>query len=693
MAVLVLNPALSSAVLAAATGTNGTREQGVVQAVNGSSGFNSGQVRIRFYQNTTLRATQVHAAGSLDLSSTPKLFIAGAPVSWSLSAAGTVNRIVLERPSDNTELIQLDGTDLGVTNIPTGCTGVRWSAPGFRLAARVGLDVGDVPTNTTAPSITAYNGASATAVGSMLMVNPGTWTKDVDDTSSWQVDPYNNPGRQPPRPMKFALVRRYQWLRNGSPIADQVGLTYNTTSADAGQNISVRETVTQVLKNPIGQSQNANGNREWIESTTEYTATSAAVIPSGTQNSALVYSNNLTYVGSFRFQNYGDVTGNYGQDSLQYSGNAVAYDPAGNGGNGSLFIVNGAGRTFEYSIPTPSSLANPSSLPVATVLQPPVGDGGFKAAIEAVGGPAGFMGGVIHNGQLIQSAAALYTNDTTAVSHVRRARTLATTGIQRCRLTTTVSGQTQTGRFTAGSMCLVPTAVGSQKNWQTALGGPVLTGVTNISISTSTNTGPPAYAFDPDAIATAGGGDVSAVALATYPAGWELDGDPGSFGSFKRIFNWSSLGYGADAKLIPFGTQSLLHFGHGTTGRDGYNDSQSYEFFNYAPEFGGFESNVFDTGNQQSRGPFAYPYHPCVWAYNLQDLEDARLGLRDPRTIRPYGKFSFFSPYWTNPRGRYGINGGCYDPQRRRIYLINTEVLSFGDPICMVYEVTNAVAV
>jgi hypothetical protein len=71
------------------------------------------------------------------------------------------------------------------------------------------------PVVTTPPSI-----AGATAIGSILTLTPGVWVGA--DT-----------------------VTR-QWMANGTPIAGQTGLSFTTTAAEAGKDINVEETATNV---------------------------------------------------------------------------------------------------------------------------------------------------------------------------------------------------------------------------------------------------------------------------------------------------------------------------------------------------------------------------------------------------------------------------------------------------------------
>ena len=88
------------------------------------------------------------------------------------------------------------------------------------------------PANILTPTIeTVISGATINQVGTMLRVKRGGWPASQSWTLDW-LDPaaeYSNPGIRPGylgATVKFALSRRYQWLRNGSAIPEQNGIVY-----------------------------------------------------------------------------------------------------------------------------------------------------------------------------------------------------------------------------------------------------------------------------------------------------------------------------------------------------------------------------------------------------------------------------------------------------------------------------------
>lgn len=78
--------------------------------------------------------------------------------------------------------------------------------------------------------------------------------------------------------------------------------------------------------------------------------------------------NDIHYLGAFRLPEDGE--GN--EDSFAYSGEALAFSPGGDGGQGSLFLTGHAWHTYvaEISIPEPGQSQAVEDLPQARTLQP-----------------------------------------------------------------------------------------------------------------------------------------------------------------------------------------------------------------------------------------------------------------------------------------------------------------------------------
>jgi hypothetical protein len=555
------------------------------------------------------------------------------------------------------------------------------------------------PVNLLPPTIeTVISGATINQVGTMLRVKRGGWPATAGWTLDW-TDPaaaYANPGisitnGSTADPVKFALSRRYQWLRNGVAIPEQNGITYTLTSADVGQTITVQETVNRIVPNV--------SNTAFVESATTVSVTSTQTISSisGTQDTNLVYENNLTYLGSFKPHNaYFDLPSIINVDYAR----AIAFDSSGNGGAGSLYFLCGLnGVTSECAIP--ASFANGfttsyNSLPEASLLQTPRSVFDWQSqAYPSDPTETGVFGQLVYNGRLIQSGGILYTPNAPTKTHAARSKILSTVETSQTSLITP-SGGYGNGRFLSGPMCLIPS------EWQTALGGKALTGWAGVSVNSNANKGPPAYAFDPDLVGTGG---VTAQTLLYYSNSTPLDAESqnplngeDAGGSQAPLWTSASFGYGAYGMSIPNGTDSLLYFGAQPVGVQGYNDTVGYEVTNVDAYYGGGSRNSFDP-TQGTRGPFAGTYTLQCWAYNLNDLAAVKIGSVIPYNVKPYAAWSMTLPYnstsSTNSNlltSTSSITGSTYDPASKRLFIAhNNYNESNGGLVISVYSVSNAV--
>jgi hypothetical protein len=520
------------------------------------------------------------------------------------------------------------------------------------------------PALSTLPTLTLYAGASVTTVGSTLRVNPGRWTTDYLDT------------RQYPH------LRYLQWKRNGAAISGAVGLTYVTGGADIGQQITCTESIQQIF---LGSPYIDAGIPRFAASVqgTVYTATTAAVVPTGAVDPALVYPSNLIYRGSYRHPNPSGVNG------LNYGGSGLAWYPAGDGGNGSFFMYGEPGqgnRVGEFRPVPVSSLTgtltqtNYNALPECTLLNGMIAaDEGWRET--ALGGEGySALGMVVHNGRLIQSAVTGYSNTNPLGSHASRPLNLATTGdVKWARVWDTSRGFSNARGF-AGYMSPIPAA------WQTALGGKVITGCSGISIVSNSTDGPGALAFDPDLI-TGIGTTIQGNALIGYQNGQLESSDVRNV--WNSVWNFICTPRGV---VIPNGTRSCLFFGRGSNGLYSYGpnytrgngDDSQYDNTSAFPVI----SRIYDPV-LTSTGEHAYPYTYRIWAYDLNDMAAVKAGTLAPGAIRPYGVWNFTLPIDT---GSAEIMGACYDPARKLISIAQQGSGRFGEFSFHVYEVSNAVA-
>jgi len=550
------------------------------------------------------------------------------------------------------------------------------------------------PVNLITPTIeTVISGATINQVGTMLRVKRGGWPATQGWTLDWldSAAAYANPGipitnGSTANPVKFALARRYQWLRNGVAIPSENNIGYTLTNQDVGQTISVRETVNRIVPN--------TGNTAFVESTSTVSVDSTQTITgiTGTQTATLVYKNNLTYLGSFRVHNsYFDVPSIINQDFAQ----AIAFDAAGDSGAGSIYILCSLNNN-SCEIRIPASFADGfttsyASLPEATILQSAVNVSGWTSGYDF----SGIYGQLIYNGNLIQTGGQVYTPAAPLITHSKRTKNLSA-NVTAATSLVTPSGGYGNGRYLSGPMCLIPSA------WQTALGGKALTGWAGISVNENSNKGPPAYAFDPDLIGT---GNLTAQTLLYYSNSDPLDAEsqngtpPNVFdanGSQAPLWSSTSFGYGSYGMTIPNGTDSLLYFGLNPVGVQGYTDTAGYEVTGIDSYYGGGSRNGFDRA-QQTRGPFSGTYSIQCWAYNLNTLASVKEGSVLPYNVKPYAVWSMSLPYSTTSSTNSGagdktpIAGTIYDPANKRIFIGHRSPAQGQPLVFSVFSVSNAV--
>jgi hypothetical protein len=324
--------------------------------------------------------------------------------------------------------------------------------------------------------------------------------------------------------------------------------------------------------------------------------------PQAQSGAPLVRATDLTHLGEFKVP-----TG----AAFDYGGSALTFDPERNG----LFLAGDDNKFGEISIPAIGGRAS--------MLQSAVTLGGN------VGGADNRIGGsLVYNGRLFYTMFIYYDADNIQrTSHFVRSTTLNSGSY---------TGPTRVGSldagFYSGYMGTIP------PEWQSALGGPALTGNCCLSIISRTSYGPAVSSFNPDAMG-------NATALIGYPHDHTTLGDYGVSGSHP-VFNGTTRIGGV---VFPEGTRSVLFFGVTGTGNWCYGESSA-------------------CGDPQSdfKGDHAYPYRGYVWAYDANDLAAVKAGSKKMWDVVPYAT-------WELPLGNvttWGIAGAAYDKATKRIYLV-----------------------
>lgn len=544
--------------------------------------------------------------------------------------------------------------------------------------------------------ITAYDGATKIAT-----LNGADWGANVPviGTTVWAISNL------------YPVDRRYQWIKDGADIAGAIGGSFTPYEAGSYQ---FRETAFYP-------------NTSGLTTAT----TSTAVTITGTRDAALVYSDNLVWQGCF----YAPAIG---PEEMAYGG-VCAYNAAGNGGAGSLFVRALSQKVGEISIPTPGTTLGtvPTSALLNTVglVDPLEGQRGTSGI--TTGGGIIISGLLVDDGKLLVTAHGDYTYNPSSWFW-RRPLNLSTTGAVEGPFSVTDPAFSDNQRVYAGYMTSVPTAL------QTKLGGPVIAGLAAQSIISATSDGPTYSSFDPANFTAAAanvkrGSFVAATAntmdLSSGPSmsgttnfyvGYWLTNDSGTTGRRKITAyngttkvatvdsNWDATPTSGNWVLIPqINGKALTVYSNGQL--QASNDfGHSYIWDWTCSPIGGYaipngtrsvlafsaggnnmflysSPNQFRSGVQcydltaGGTGEHNYPYFPRCWAYDANDLEQARLGNVTPGSVKPYAVWNFTMPILPGS----GISGATYDPVNKRLFLANTAG-PFGRIVIHVFTVTNA---
>jgi hypothetical protein len=345
---------------------------------------------------------------------------------------------------------------------------------------------------------------------------------------------------------------------------------------------------------------------------------------------------NVQYLGAFRLP---DTASN--GDTFSFGGRQLAFNPAGN----TLFVGSRAGRIAEVSIPTPINSANPVALPFAGFVQ------GFfdptEGHLSQVSTDGVALDSLMVYGNRLYGTAVIYydANNSQRVSHFSRSLQLHEPSFQGW----SAVWQADKSGYVSGAMSPVPS------EWQSALGGPAVTGQCCVPIVTRTSWGPAAFAFNPAQI---GQPLVSASPLLYY------DGLHPTLGTWDN----ASPIYGASIQMggmvIVPGTRSALYFGSIGTGPNCYGNGTGNAALAGTRGPDG-ELYCFDPTNSD-KGSHQYPYRYQIWAYDLNDFAAVKAGTKQPWQVQPYGVWPFDLP---TSASQVRLGGIGFDPASRTLYI------------------------
>ncbi|MCX6557745.1 MAG: fibronectin type III domain-containing protein [Candidatus Aminicenantes bacterium] len=404
--------------------------------------------------------------------------------------------------------------------------------------------------------------------------------------------------------------------------------------------------------------------------------------PDGSQLPRAVLDD-FIYLGSFRAP-----FGQYGQGK-------IAYNPAGNGGQGSLYLVGGGSDSFsvgEISIPTPvntSSRDGLASLPVAAALQAPA-DIYSRIPLKAASWPAGSVnrydnGNYAVFGGLYYDGARLYFNAYTYYDGA--GNETATTGIIQNPANLVASAiagmfKAQGAAHASGWITAIPAA------WQPRLAGTHLLGNDNqLTIVSRASAGPSLFACNlADFAAAANGAVVSTKAWLDFTLDHSIWGDDmvNVSGNNKTWTLKTETGIGF---IIP-GTRTYVLLGTaGGFNRNPANPWQGTPEPAFQPPIAGtIVYKRADSMGYNSGGPAVWDAQDRHYMYAFFDLEEL-LAAAQPYAPRPYANGVFPAPF-----ARYGnytvpgqwpdaVAGGAWDPVHGFLYLTLPAAANDSDPL------------
>jgi hypothetical protein len=345
----------------------------------------------------------------------------------------------------------------------------------------------------------------------------------------------------------------------------------------------------------------------------------------------------LRYVGAFRVP-----AAESNGDSFSFGGRPIAYNP----GNDSLFIGTHSGKVAEVNIPVAVRAEAIEALPAAAYMQPLIDPAEGRIKDIAAHG-ASLSGLLVHDHQLIGTGVIFYDAiNAQSLSHFARPLKLSERAVQSL---VRVGESGKTG-FVAGYMASVPA------EWQSRLGGPVVTGQCCLPVISRTSWGPSAFAFDPAQIRA--GHNPPAGPLVYYDAEHPTLG----------VWMGSNETYGATTEVAGLalinGTRTALFVGRNGLGEFCYGEGTSDKSKHKVPTGGG-ETYCYDPA-VPDKGQHGYPYRYQMWAYDLEDLAEVRAGRRDPWSVKPYAVWPFELPF---PEPARKVGGVAYDAARQRLFV------------------------
>jgi hypothetical protein len=195
-------------------------------------------------------------------------------------------------------------------------------------------------------------------------------------------------------------------------------------------------------------------------------------------------------------------------------------------------------------------------------------------------------------------------------------------------------------------------------SYQSALGGPAMSGQAALSILGRTSWGPSAFSFDPSRLGV--DNPVAANPLVNYP----IDHQTLAVWDHNTPANpYMSLGDAITGIVFPSGTRTILFSGEHGLGASCYGVGGATDPGNHSGV-----DYCYDPSND-SKGSHAYPYTNYIWAYDVNDFIAVKNGSKNPWDIRPYTVFALSFP--TIQNNFTVLNGAsAYDEANKKLYVV-----------------------
>jgi len=353
----------------------------------------------------------------------------------------------------------------------------------------------------------------------------------------------------------------------------------------------------------------------------------------------LLQLSDLNYLGGFRLPQgtFGCVNEN--ECSFAYSKGPIAF----NSTNNSMFV---AGHIYnqwisEINIPTLVNSTNINLFNEATIRQ---NFANLFPNINTIAdcGNGCYIGGLLTDGSKMTLSAYDYYDSTYSATKSHATANANWSGSIGANGPFSVGGNTAAIEGQVGGyMSWIPAS------WRTAMGGPALTGLSSVAITTRTSVGPSSWVFDPATLIGLTSEIKPAVNVVGYPDGHRTLGEWGASSMYVS---------GADqisGVVWPEGSKTVLFFGqHGDT-------------FCY----GNAPGDCVDPVRSGVHGVHGYPYHAHVWAYDANDLLAVKNGTKNPWDLVPYGNWNIENTFGGLASDENSIVGATYDATTQRIYL------------------------